>query len=296
VKVQDNDDPQWVPMSGGNQGILERTPHNHVHNNIGGFMPNSNSPRDPIFMMHHGNIDRIWASWNALGRKNSIARLWLDMKFTNNFIAPNGQTYTKAAKDLLDTKTDGYTCDTLPKSDNKPVNPTRFENFAALLDAKIASKAPRMKVTNKLSARMQVPLQLNVAASPALLQPALTPASENATPRDVVAILSNIRIGANVQSIRVFVNASNVSLDTPDTDLHYVTTIAFLKHGKGAHAGHGSAPSTIVHLTETLQGLARVQPLSTDKISVQLVPVPKPGVAPDAVGEVTPASIEIAVI
>lgn len=60
--VQNNLDAKWVPMGGGNQGILERTPHNNVHNNIGGFMPESNSPRDPIFMMHHGNIDRIWVS------------------------------------------------------------------------------------------------------------------------------------------------------------------------------------------------------------------------------------------
>ena len=71
-QVQNNLDPKWVPMGGGDQGILERTPHNNVHNNIGAYMPQSNSPRDPIFMMHHGNIDRIWAHWTALGRRTQM--------------------------------------------------------------------------------------------------------------------------------------------------------------------------------------------------------------------------------
>lgn len=296
-QVQNNLDPKWVPMGGGNQGILERTPHNNVHNNIGGYMPNSNSPRDPIFMMHHSNIDRIWAHWNALGRKNSTESLWLNMPFTNNFISPQGKLYTKGVRDVLSTQALGYTYDDLPKPDNKPVDLERLQNVAALFNPAAKSKAPRMKAANTLAARVDAPLNLQVPMAEAMLAPALTAVQEKKAPRDVVAILSDIKVGANVRSIRVFVNRPTVGPDVPDTDPHFVTTISFLAHGKGEHAGHGkSLPSTIVNLTETLQNLAKSKALPNDKVSVQLVPVPEPGAAPGSVGGVTPGAIEIAII
>ncbi|KAI8923315.1 hypothetical protein BC831DRAFT_471658 [Entophlyctis helioformis] len=43
---------------------LESLPHNNVHMAIGGDMGNARlSPNDPIFMLHHRNIDRIWYRW-----------------------------------------------------------------------------------------------------------------------------------------------------------------------------------------------------------------------------------------
>ncbi|MGN2243245.1 tyrosinase family protein [Frateuria sp. GZRR33] len=43
---------------------VESAPHNGVHNLIGGTMDNiAVSPRDPIFWLHHANIDRLWDAW-----------------------------------------------------------------------------------------------------------------------------------------------------------------------------------------------------------------------------------------
>jgi tyrosinase len=42
---------------------IEDAPHNPVHNLIGGEMANMTSPRDPIFYLHHANIDRLWHAW-----------------------------------------------------------------------------------------------------------------------------------------------------------------------------------------------------------------------------------------
>src|SRR5262245_15068576 len=61
---------------GSRQGILESQPHNNVHGAIGGgggaFMVSFYSPVDPIFFLHHGNLDRLWDVWvhrqAALGR------------------------------------------------------------------------------------------------------------------------------------------------------------------------------------------------------------------------------------
>jgi len=47
---------------------LESAPHNGVHNLIGGTMDNlAVSPRDPIFWLHHANIDRLWDAWVLAG-------------------------------------------------------------------------------------------------------------------------------------------------------------------------------------------------------------------------------------
>jgi len=37
--------------------------HNSVHVWVGGDMSLSSSPNDPVFFLHHCNVDRIWAAW-----------------------------------------------------------------------------------------------------------------------------------------------------------------------------------------------------------------------------------------
>ena len=43
--------------------VLESQPHDNVHGAVGGFMGDFLSPVDPIFFMHHANIDRLWDVW-----------------------------------------------------------------------------------------------------------------------------------------------------------------------------------------------------------------------------------------
>jgi tyrosinase len=46
------------------QARLENA-HNWVHSAVGGEMNSSSSPADPLFWLHHANIDRLWARWQA---------------------------------------------------------------------------------------------------------------------------------------------------------------------------------------------------------------------------------------
>jgi len=39
--------------------------HNRVHVWVGGSMLPMTSPNDPVFFLHHCNVDRIWAAWQA---------------------------------------------------------------------------------------------------------------------------------------------------------------------------------------------------------------------------------------
>ncbi|MEU6999747.1 tyrosinase family protein [Nonomuraea sp. NPDC046570] len=37
--------------------------HNQVHRWVGGDMAPASSPNDPVFFLHHANVDRIWEGW-----------------------------------------------------------------------------------------------------------------------------------------------------------------------------------------------------------------------------------------
>jgi tyrosinase len=47
------------------QTRLEVGPHNDVHRAVGGEMETAASPADPIFWLHHANVDRLWAQWQS---------------------------------------------------------------------------------------------------------------------------------------------------------------------------------------------------------------------------------------
>lgn len=46
---------------------FEDAPHNPVHNIIGNVMADMVSPIDPIFWLHHANVDRLWVAWAGAG-------------------------------------------------------------------------------------------------------------------------------------------------------------------------------------------------------------------------------------
>ncbi len=65
------DSPNYDRFSASFRNLLEgwRGPqrlHNNVHVWVGGDMLASTSPNDPVFFLHHCNVDRIWAAWQAL--------------------------------------------------------------------------------------------------------------------------------------------------------------------------------------------------------------------------------------
>ena len=54
----------WLVLEQGLPQITSRT-HNRGHNFIGGHMSSGFSPNDPIFLLHHANVDRLWARWQS---------------------------------------------------------------------------------------------------------------------------------------------------------------------------------------------------------------------------------------
>lgn len=67
---------------------IDRKLHGSVHVLIGNALGMGNVPwaaNDPIFWLHHCNVDRLWASWNANGGLNPT-----DSWATRSFVLPDG--------------------------------------------------------------------------------------------------------------------------------------------------------------------------------------------------------------
>jgi len=62
---------------------LDQNPHFFTHFALGGDMAEfSTVGGDPMFYLHHANIDRLWESWNRLGNTNPPDPTYLNRKFS----------------------------------------------------------------------------------------------------------------------------------------------------------------------------------------------------------------------
>lgn len=83
---------------------LEGTPHGAVHVAVGGLMGFVRSAaQDPIFWLHHAQIDRLWNVWLAMGggRSNPTDPTWLNTKW--EFYDELGHKVTLTGAQVVDT-------------------------------------------------------------------------------------------------------------------------------------------------------------------------------------------------
>ena len=93
--------PGWAVSSSSGMGLvdyalasdsLESSPHDNVHVQLGGLMGSvPTAAQDPIFYLHHCNVDRLWNLWLAQGggRTDPLSNVpWRTNKYT--FFDENG--------------------------------------------------------------------------------------------------------------------------------------------------------------------------------------------------------------
>lgn len=80
----------------GFEELIETAPHNPVHNIIGNAMVTMSSPADPIFFLHHSNVDRLWHAWalpSGEGMPPSSNSYWSGtFNYATNMTLPRRQT------------------------------------------------------------------------------------------------------------------------------------------------------------------------------------------------------------
>jgi tyrosinase-like protein len=120
------------PRFWGQPGPPEISPHGAVHVAVGGAMSDpETAAQDPIFWLHHSNIDRIWAVWNeGRGRANPTEGGWTGHGF--QFFDADGSQAGKTCGEVTETKLLGYTYDpppggAAPTEGEPPVSPAASE-------------------------------------------------------------------------------------------------------------------------------------------------------------------------
>jgi tyrosinase len=274
----------------GTYGQLEATPHNGVHTWIRGNMGSRFSPLDPIFWLHHGNIDRIWASWNAQGNANTSDGLWRNFVFRQNFARPDGVLYDRAVRDV---SMSAYSYDRL---DPRPgttaalmlLPESEWFEVAALGDGPAVGQLRGIfRVSNDRGAMLGQP-----ASIPVDLQGKGSQLSSRALLRLLDIEAPSV---ANPPFVRVFVNHPTIGPNTPPSGAYYVGTVAFFDtHAQQHAAGHVSSGARLfsfeLSLTPTiekLRGLGKMR----DTLTVQIVPVSL-GTTVQQVG-IKPRAVEI---
>jgi tyrosinase len=112
--------------SGETWGRLEVAPHNAVHVLVKGLMESPETAAlDPIFWLHHANIDRLWSEWIGMpgvNHEDPPEEAWRNFSFS--FFDEHGQEVSLRCEDALETAANlGYTYDTEPVPSPRPARP-----------------------------------------------------------------------------------------------------------------------------------------------------------------------------
>ncbi len=208
-------------------GRLEQTPHNDVHNAVGkgGWMANPFlAAQDPIFWLHHSNIDRIWAIWIAEGHVDPSDNGWLGQRFA--FYDAEGKKITKSCAEVRDTAVDlNYTYDPPPAPSAPALLPAAVRPQAIVLPP--TSPEPRVVGATAQGVTLvgntaDIPVEIDEQARQDVLA-----ASTEADPRRLFLNVEDIEGEVNPGSVYgIYVNLP----DTPspaDLSAHHIGNVSF---------------------------------------------------------------------
>jgi len=298
---QDSAAAQWQRTLGA-KTELEFNPHDGVHQSVGGnFAVVDLSARDPIFFLHHANVDRLWSTWNARGNANSPEPMWRNFAFNGNF---PGLANVRVG-DLISTPALGYRYDDddspfaadvpLPSGDPlteklrayrqfearglSRANTSRYRHTLATGDTIEVAAAENDRVASRerpLAVKVPLGRRLGDILGPgALVQSGEL--GDRRYRRYVWAMIRDIEPPLDASTrVRVFANCTDLSPRTPVSDPTYATSMAFFgsehaRHGAGGASNGTSANGTSVCIDLT-PSLARMPSLHLDYLTVQLLP------------------------
>jgi len=192
--------------NGSGPGGLERTPHGTVHGSVGGFMGRfETAGLDPIFWLHHANIDRLWEVWrqrSPLTHTDPSEAAWLNATGTTfEFHDENGTIVQWLPRQVATTTA-------------SPLNYT-YEDVSDPLPAKVAAVSGGIAITMKNasgSTPMPMPLAELVGATgaPLPMRPEITtvevPLRAPSGPARIADALDVTR-----PARRVFLNLENIT-------------------------------------------------------------------------------------
>jgi tyrosinase-like protein/polyphenol oxidase-like protein len=229
--------------------ILEGTPHGAVHVAVGGWMGSvPTAAKDPIFWLHHCNIDRLWDVWIASGggRADPTDAPWLTTSFS--FYDETGATVSLTGAAVLDAARQlryRYAPDACGQGEAHG-----FDQLALRRHTRRVMEPRFLAWTDSLSRRPErsQPLELAQGPTPLTLGATSTEARlplnaaaqqaleaflrDPAAGKRVVVSLEDVRVeGAAAVFYELYVDLPAGARDTVYTSPHYLGNLDFFGEG-----------------------------------------------------------------
>ena len=294
-------------FSGSDTGGLENNPHNIVHVYVGGLVlsPDGQSvlqegymsdpdfaALDPIFYIHHSNIDRLWAGWNVdKAHTNPNTDAWLKgPAYTGGraFVMPmpDGTAWTYTPGEMTSLSKLNYVYEKLPAVTAAPsLLTTRLERLgvaAPAAEAKPGAPAAGAQVelvgaNSKplaiVGTKSQTSVQMDAEVH-AKLTASLRGASEAAPPDRVYLKLENVQGAVNGFVLSVYINLPQGANPAVHPELLAGSAGLFgLRNASlvdGKHGGHGL--NFVFDITKIVDTLYLSKGLDIPSLEVTVVP------------------------
>lgn len=292
---------------GSPHGNMESNPHDLVHVYVGGVKSDADyglmadpgtAALDPIFYLHHCNIDRMWAVWNGEGNANPSDADWLNGP-TKQFVMPmpgsEPWTYTPADVQSLSSLNYIYEETAAPKKPAINLMARRLVALGALsaTDKFVAPKTAAQPKPAELVGANAGPLQISKTGSAtvnvALQQSAqknvvksLQLASSTTLPDQFYLKLENVRGTQDATVLRVYIDLPPQA-DQATHHAQFVGSVGLfgLRRASAKDGAHGSDGLTfILDISRFVDTLFVQHKLSADQIKVDV----------ESAGTVHPAS------
>nr|WP_295922845.1 tyrosinase family protein [uncultured Dyadobacter sp.] len=287
--------------NGSPHGNFESNPHDLVHGYVGGA-PSPTSPiyglmadpgtaaLDPIFYLHHCNIDRMWASWNANGDANPADTDWSDGPAQQFAMpGPGGKPWYYTPGQVQDLNKLDYSYQeltteaaepTLALSDRlnvlgaKPTPPTlKAATRATPKQTELLGASPLALTIGKTPIKTSVKLDNEIRHTAAVSFAKVSDAAE-ASPDKAFLKLENVSGIFDATVLGVYVNLpESKSAGESEKFLAGHVSLFGLRRATikdGQHGGEGL--TFILDITPFLDQLHLTKALDTDSLQVSIVP------------------------
>jgi tyrosinase len=312
-------------MHGGQtHGLIETQPHDWVHGLVGGPDPDAPNDRrrsglmahpdtaglDPIFWLHHANIDRLWEVW----RRNPTTHLdpkedrWLEgpahtgeQAFSLPMPGAVNWDYTPAQMASLDNL--GYSYDDLSPPPGVVTPRKRLFNLVGetadtFALERIIGVGERKDVELVGASAESIPVRGNLIETSVQLEPtarkkmsaSLLAAVETAAPDRVFLNLENVRGQSDATAFSVYVDVP-AGANPSDHPERLAGSIALFGVSKASdpndeHAGEGL--NYVLEISRIVDALHLDDKLDADQLQVAIVPVrPVPDEADVSIGRIS---------
>jgi tyrosinase len=206
--------------------------------------------KDPIFWLHHCNIDRVWAEWSGADPGEAA---WTSQSF--EFFDADGQKVSKTCAEAVDTVQDlGYTYDVIPGIPPEPPAEPEPQEEAEAPTPPHAEREPAISGSAYSNGKVvgaseeEVTLTGSTEAIPVAIadrgQQEVLEASRASTPENLYLNIEDIEGEKNPGTVYgVYVNLPE-NPDEKTLEEHYAGNISFfgIEHSQdppGDEHGHG---------------------------------------------------------